>query len=262
MVNEAEITIIIIAGTLVMVSLIMSILMFVVLYNRKLWIKESNHKLEIKDHELQMLRSVIDTQESEREIIATNLHDEVGPLLSTLKLNVSRYKKLLQKGTLTIDNLDKERSFIDSIIDNVRTASHNLSPQFLLKFGITKAIQNHIQSITTTKTEFNSNINGDSIDKQVTINVYRIFLEVINNVLKHDHPSTLTINLHQEKDQLTLTITHNGTGINNTQFHNHIQNANGIGLNSIKSRVLVINGQINYSNNQESQIQLITPIHG
>lgn len=252
----------VIAATMVMFVLMLSIVMFVILYNRKLVVKENDHKLQIKDKELEMLRTIIEAQESEREKIARNLHDEVGPLLSTLKLNISRYKKSLQKEELTTTDLDQERSFIDNIIDNVRTVSHDLSPQFLLKFGLVKALDNYLQPFNNITIELVSEINDSNLTKQISINFYRIALELINNLIKHDKPTTLKINLEIEKEQLLLKLTHNGAGITNEEFISFSKSSNGLGLTSIQSRVLVINGSLIFHKNNESTIALTAPLNG
>ena len=261
MADEKSIIFLVIAATSVMFVLLLAIVIFVVLYNRKLVIKENEHNLAIKDQELVMLRSVIDAQESEREKIARNLHDEVGPLLSTLKLNVSRFKRLLQKEKLTPETLDQERVFIDGIIDNVRTVSHDLSPQFLLKFGLVKALQNFTEPISSTEIEFKSTINDSDLSKQISINVYRISLELINNLLKHDQPTKLKINLFVKDHNLLLVLNHNGTGITNDEFYEFAKTSSGLGLSSMQSRVVVVNGELNFSIEKEPTIELKIPLN-
>lgn len=262
MVDEKSIVFVVIAGTMVMFVLMLAIIMFVILYNRKLVAKENEHNLAIKDKELEMLRSVIEAEENEREKIARNLHDEVGPLLSTLKLNISRFKRLLQKEKLTEETLDKERTFIDNIIDNVRTVSHDLSPQFLLKFGLIKALQNYLQHVKEIEVEFDAPIDDASLSKQMAINLYRISLELLNNLIKHDKPTTLKISLFKQNDHLLLTLLHNGTGITNEEFTKFTKNASGLGLNSIQSRVLIINGNLNFTTDSQPTITLSAPLHG
>jgi signal transduction histidine kinase len=262
MVDEKSIIFVVIAGTMVMFVLMLAIIMFVILYNRKLVAKENEHNLSIKDKELEMLRSVIEAQENEREKIARNLHDEVGPLLSALKLNISRFKRLLQKEKLTEETLDQERTFIDGIIDNVRTVSHDLSPQFLLKFGYIKALQNYLEPITDINIEFNPQIDDSVLSKQKAINLYRISLELINNLLKHDKPTNLKINLLVDNETLLLKLDHDGTGINNQQFEDFAKNATGLGLTSMQSRVLIVNGNLNFHNTPTAVIELRIPLNG
>ena len=261
MADEKSIIFVVIAGTMVMFVLMLAIIMFVILYNRKLVTKENEHNLTIKDKELEMLRSVIEAEENEREKIARNLHDEVGPLLSTLKLNISRYKKSLQKEKLTTSDLDQERSFIDNIIENVRTVSHDLSPQFLLKFGLIKALENYLQPINDIAIELVSDIDDSKLDKQISINFYRIALELFNNLIKHDKPTSLKINLVIQKEHLLLKLIHNGTGITNEEFQAFAENSTGLGLTSIQSRTLVINGNINFHKDTEATIELSAPLN-
>ncbi len=260
MVDEKSMVIIVVAGTLLMFVLILAIIMFVALYNRKLVVKETEHKLQIKDKELEMLRSIIEAQETEREKIARNLHDEVGPLLSTLKLNISRFKKSLQKEKLSISDLDAERAFIDKIIENVRTVSHDLSPQFLLKFGLVKAIENYVKPYSNIHIKITSDFEESKIDKQIIVNTYRIVLELLNNAFKHDNPTTLHISFSVQNQHLILKIGHNGVGITNEQFSNFAENSAGLGLSSMQSRVLIVNGKLHFDTTQDAKIELKIPI--
>ena len=168
----------------------------------------------------------------------------------------------MQKEKLTISDLDQERSFIDTIIDNVRTVSHDLSPQFLLKFGLTKALENYLQHINDITIELISDIDDSKLNKQISINFYRIALELFNNLIKHDKPTTLKINLVIQKEHLLLKLVHNGTGITNEEFQAFAENSNGLGLTSIQSRTLVINGSLNFKKNTEATIVLSAPLHG
>ena len=99
----------VITGSALMVVLVLVIVIFVVQAIKRLERKENEHTISLKNKELEQLRAVIEAQESEREKLAVNLHDEVGTLLSTLKLNVSRHKRSLSKNKLTEEAEDKHK---------------------------------------------------------------------------------------------------------------------------------------------------------
>lgn len=259
--EHAEIIFPIIAGTSVMIILVMVIVLFIIQYNRKISLKESVHAMEIKNKELELLRKIIEVQENERETIATNLHDEVGPLLSTLKLNISRYKKKLSKKSLLESDLDEERLFIDQVIDNVRSVSHDLSPQFLLKFGLVKAIENFIKTIPDTTFSFHYPEDISEISKQTSINIYRITLELLNNLLKYDQPKKVVIHITIESNQLILTIKHDSDGITNEEFREFAKTSKGMGLTSMQSRVLIINGNLSFRKSDQPRITLTAPLN-
>lgn len=260
--SKESIVLFVIAGSLMIFVLVMVIILFVIQFSKKIQQKENEHLMTLKNKELELLRSVIETQESEREIIAANLHDEVGPLLSTLKLKISKHKRSLSKKILTEEDLDEERDFIDNIIDNIRTASHQLTPQFVVKYGLLKALENFVAPISSPKIKIESNIeNEEKFNIQLVINMYRITLELINNVLKHDAPTEMNVYLNVSNSELELIIEHNGEGLTEEKYQDVSNENNGLGLSSIKSRVLVLNGRINFTQTDtKSHTKLTIPI--
>ena len=257
--NEKDLILIVIAGTLILVMLIFIIITFVVTYNNKMQKKLSEHSIKLKNNELELLKSVIETQETEREKIAANLHDEVGPLLSTLKLNVTRFKRALGKNELTAEQLENEKVFIDGIIDNVRTVSHDLTPHFLLKFGLSSAIKNFYSNLDEPSISITDDLNKEEVfSRTITLNSYRIILELLNNTIKHDQPTEIDIKLSKKESTLTIIIKHNGQGINNEQFHKFASESQGLGLNSIQSRVIILNANLDFETVENRGVVTLT----
>lgn len=259
--EETKIVVAVFLGTSIILILLVVIIFFVITYNKRLEEKNIAHKLAMRTKELELLKAVIDSQEQEREKIARNLHDEVGPLLTTLKLNISRYSRALKKDNLSVEMLDEERTFIDTIIDNVRTASHDLTPYFVVKYGISKALENYAAALKSPVITVESNVPDQDMEKNMVINLYRIILELVNNVLKHDLPSEMAIQLNQRENEIDCTIQHNGKGITNDDFDSFVASANGLGLSSIQSRVLLLNANLSFiTNNEGAFIKLAIPI--
>lgn len=261
--EKTDVIVTVIAGSCIIFLLIMVIIIFVVYYSKKITEKEADHKLKLKNRELDMLRLVIDAQESEREKIAANLHDEVGPLLSSLKLNVSKFKRDLVKNQLTEESLDQAREFIDVIVHNVRTASHHLTPQFVLKYGLEKALDNFVSSVNGVDIVIKSNLSSkESISKPITLNVYRIGLELINNCLKHDQPEMMEIELIKSQKMLLFKMTHNKKGLTNKLFNEKMNSGEGLGLESIQSRLIILNATINFTQEEnQTSVVLLVPIN-
>lgn len=245
--DEKNLILVTITGTLLLVLLIMAITVFVVTYNKKLQERINLHTLEIKNKELELLRTVIETQEAEREKIASNLHDEVGPLISRLKLDLSGMKRAFKKETLTIEKFENENEFIDLIIENVRSVSHDLSPAFLIKFGLSKAITNFTSEFTDVKVKISNSPEEEKIyARHITTNAYRILLELINNTLKHDKCTELDIKFIHSNKELQVLLDHNGKGITNKQFSSFAHSSKGLGLTSIQSRILILNANLEF----------------
>lgn len=260
--NETDIILIITTGSLVFFLFVLTIIAFTAIYNKRMVQKDNELKLSIKNRELAVLRAVIDTQTSEREKLALNLHDEVGPLLSTMKLRMFKNQKDFKAGTMEYDTFQDDREFLDSIIKIVRKVSHDLSPQFVTKFGIVRAIENFTNEMQGIKVAFHSNMNDDvEVANSVSSNLYYILTELINNLIKHEGITRLTIEFHLQGDQLTISIDHDGQGYTQQEFDIFEKNSKGLGLSSIKSRSIVIGGELVFRKQPEApKIEIKTPV--
>lgn len=215
--------------------------------------------MTIKNHELDILKKVIETQESEREKIAKDIHDDIGPQLTVMKLRLTSLLKTKlheEKITLIINE-------IDNVISGVRSISNELSPSHLINYGLTKAIVYFINQISDSS-DIKCIINYDDIDdskieKQRAINIFRLFNELVNNLIKHARPSNIEIKLKLQNQKFELIIIHDGYGLSNEDFIKLSYNPTGIGINSIKSRVLLINGDIDFNVGISSEIKLTVP---
>ena len=261
MVNEANVVLGILAGTSIIFILVFSVITFTTVYKRGLVQKDNVHNLLLKNKELELLKAVIDTQEAEREKIALNLHDEVGPLLSSIKFKLAKYKREFQLGNLTENTFSEDSAFVDTIIRNVRGVSHDLSPQQVVKFGLAKAIETFASNIEGVDCLVVSELDEDkNLNKQMSRNLYCIVLELLNNIIKHDTASWLEIEFFEEDDSINIRINHDGKGVTNEEFAAFEQNSTGLGLTSIKSRLLILSATLNFTTiNEMSNTEIVVP---
>ncbi|WP_439129156.1 sensor histidine kinase [Polaribacter sp.] len=179
-------------------------------------------------------RMLIEGLESERKRLARELHDGLGPLLTTLKLNI---QNKVENG----ENKETIKNIIDNTIKEIRQMTNVLMPTSLDKFGIGATLINYVQSIqdsisfpinfeNLTKTE-NSNIT-----KEQEIHLFRITQELINNSIKHANATLIKISLTEFDEFLSLFYFDNGIGFNTQKV------TTGSGLANIKNRVEICNG--------------------
>lgn len=250
-----NITLAIVTGSAIIFLLIVVIILFIVFYSKKLIAKEAIHQLTIKNKELDILRVAIETQEAEREKIARNIHDEIGPLISTLKFNIDKYKRDLVKNELKKEDLQQATEMIEIIAINTRSVSHDLAPQFLLKHGLTVALKSFVSTITSIDVDFKTTMDESfPLSKPISINIYRIALELINNTMKYDQPEKMVIELLQAEKSITFRLVHDKKGMTNSIYQQKINEKNGLGLESIQARLIVLNGTIDYSYVQNQTI--------
>lgn len=251
----------IVGGTLAFSLLLFVIVMFVAINNKKRKEERTQYELDLRNKELRLLKIHIETQESERERIARNLHDEVNPLISSLKLHMSKHEKMLERNELKKDDLVKERKYVDDILQQMRIVEKNLSPRYLLRNGLNNALISFLLNLPDIKTTINEvNPEQTSIPHELGINFYRIFLELTTNLLRHDNPKTIHLDMITSKNDLLIKLTHDGTGITNDDFANMSEASTGLGLTSLKSRTTIVNGSLDFQIEPTATITFKAPL--
>ncbi|MCG2613951.1 ATP-binding protein [Terrimonas sp. NA20] len=186
------------------------------------------------------IRAEIDTLENERKRIASDLHDELGPLLSAVKLQINNLNSQDSEDKVLIE---KSSRHIDTIIKRLREISNNLMPNTLVRKGLIKAIEEFVQSNTDTyKLSVKLIIDAEfDLDLNKEINIYRIVQEIVHNTVKHAEASMLAIRISRENNLFVLTTTDNGMGFD---FFARTKEQSGLGLRNLQSRAEIMGGEI------------------
>jgi PAS domain S-box-containing protein len=182
--------------------------------------------------------AVLEAEERERLNLSKELHDGLGPLLSTLKI----YFEVLEKRPADPEIHLRIKNTLDESIKGVKAISNNLSPYMLQALGIVKALQGFINNVTlgdSPKVILESNI-AERLSEKVEITVYRLVTELLNNTLKHAKAQSVLIRLNLENEQLSIHYSDDGLGFDAESME---QQANGIGLFNIKSRIEKFGGK-------------------
>jgi len=222
-------------------------------------IHEKTQELIGKKNEVNL--AIIQGEERERKRIAQELHDGMGSLLATLKLNVeslnlenkglSSFEWKAYKGLLEL---------VDYACVELRDISHNMLPAGIEHFGLEATLKSDIAKIKRHK---NLQIGLDTFgliniqNKEIELHVYRIVLELLNNVIKHAQASQANIQLMLIDKHLSLIVEDNGVGFNPENTLN-----SGIGIISVKSRVEALLGkmQIDSMKHRGTSITIEIPI--
>ncbi len=198
-----------------------------------------------KEMEKKYMDAIVETEEKERERLARDLHDEIGPLLSSLKMYISSLQptgKKEREGYI----LQQMISLVNEAIQTVRSISTDLSPHVLNQYGLEAALESLIQKIEKLiEIDFQSNLKEERLPSNIEIIYYRIIKELINNTLKHAGASRIKIGLQRYDNTLYLYYSDNGKGFD---FQKTIDSKEkGIGLTNIMSRIKAINGKFSVS---------------
>lgn len=248
MVEENQIIFIVLIGMVFSVFMITGMFLFA-RKNKK--IKELSVKLideEKTKSEIEKFEIAITIQEKERSVIARKLHDEVGALLSIVHKNILMLKTKATGGEVDIESLAFTESFVKESIDQLRSITKDLIPHYLLKFGLSKAMER----IGSTKSEslnvkftFESNLSNDSeFSEEIMSNIFYIGNELITNLLKHSLPTTIGMTLNLESNQLKLQLKHDGIALSQRDFIALSKESENLGLENIRYRLSMINGEI------------------
>jgi two-component system, NarL family, sensor kinase len=186
------------------------------------------------------IQAEIDTLEKERKRIASDLHDELGPLLSAVKLKINSLDTN-DPGDQEVINSSSEH--LDTIIAKLREISNNLLPNTLTRKGLTKAIEEFIKSSHEAYGLPIRFICSQELKlvKQKEINIYRIIQEIVHNTIKHAHASYLILQITVEGNSLLLMTADDGHGFD---YFAKVKDNPGLGLRNLQSRAEVMGGEL------------------
>jgi signal transduction histidine kinase len=219
---------------------------------QKLQLQQAKVELQQK-----LLKASINAQEKERKRIASDLHDDIGSLLSALKLNVKHLKTVNQIKEAEKSFLDLTANMLDDGLKSVRDISYNLLPPTLARFGLWEALQELEQRINKSgqilvvanfSTMENCRFNEDS-----ELSIFRIIQELLSNTLHHSGASEIIIKCRQTK-QLEIEYSDNGIGITDQK------QLQGLGMINMQSRMQSINGTLTISEPEANFFQAIIQI--
>ena len=187
-------------------------------------------------------RLMVDGLENERRRLSRELHDGIGPLLTSLKFYIeNRIENKKQSVEM--------KKILDDTISEIRLMSNALMPTSIDDFGVGTAIENFVDNIKKSsdisiKFEDLSNQAASKLSKNQEINIFRITQELINNALKHSHAKNIRITLSEFDDFVSLFYFDDGNGfdLNTVRL--------GSGVVNIKERVEICNGKIEINSKQ------------
>ncbi|OKS86500.1 sensor histidine kinase [Mucilaginibacter polytrichastri] len=245
------IRLLLVVGIAVMLLLFTSfLLIFIFTQRKKLQYQQSLHALQ-ESQQRQLIEAAVRSEETERQRIAEQLHDEIGSLLSAAKLyfrmiKIGHYEKSEQ------ELYNKGNELLDESITKVRGISHSLHSYILQEFGLNEAIRHFgdkinsgsLISVTTSLDQ-----TYVTLDPQRDISIYRIIQELFSNVLKHAQATNINVGSLYKDNSLTLDITHDGKGLTQDDFEELRYINDGLGLKNIQNRVNLFNGEITFIKN-------------
>ena len=215
-----------------------------VMYAHKLfkYIDRLNRQRQLLNKRI--LTAVLRTEEKARSRFSKELHDGLGPLLSSARMSLSALSRE-ERSADQREIIDNTTYVIDEAIRSLREISNNLSPHVLNDFGLARGVQNFIDksaAMHDAKIRFTTNLRTERYDTDIEVILYRVICELINNSLKHAACTSINLSLSQNGSELALDYTDDGRGFNPQAMMDC-----GMGLSNISSRINSLGGTFGIS---------------
>ncbi len=214
------------------------------LYTRNRLNKKTRYQKELNRQQVELFNAIAVTQEQERKRIAQDIHDSLGSVLSAAKLKLAEARELKPE-LAGHEQFITGLNLIDEASAELRSISHNIMPATLSKLGLVPALKNLSEKISSNKglqVKFGAHEFDSRIEEQTEISIYRVILELINNIVKHAAATQATVQLIKYPDHINITVEDNGKGFDPVKI---LHEKKGIGLGNIYSRVDYLKGTIN-----------------
>lgn len=224
-------------GTLVSVFIFAGVILI-----RELFLSLKKAEIDRMRSERRVLHAIINTEEAERKRFAKDLHDDLGPLLSTVKMSLSALNERI-KSPKDLEILENTNHVVNEAISTVKSISNTLSPHILSNFGLVSATNSFISKINSAgsvEISFDSNLGDMRINPDIEVVLYRSICELTNNSIRHSGASNIDIELKIHGKFLILQYTDNGRGFDVEAAYSREET--GIGIYNIQTRVKSVDG--------------------
>jgi PAS domain S-box-containing protein len=200
---------------------------------------------ERKMLEKQIFNSEILSEERERERFSKELHDGLGPILSTCKIYLHSLNDMLSEQGDFLKISERALSLLDEALCSIKEISNNLSPHVLRNFGLVQAViafTHNLENISDLKFEVHYNYD-QRLNEIIEFTAYRIITELINNSIKYAEASKIVIDINLKKALLDVSYSDDGKGFDPISLQ---MPKKGFGLSNIETRISKFNGSYSY----------------
>jgi signal transduction histidine kinase len=209
---------------------------FVELFRKSERLRESEDKLR------RLAAHLISVREEERAHIAREIHDELGQVLTGLKMEVTWLAKRLREKPL-IEKTDSMCKLIDTTVQTVRKIATGLRPEMLDDMGLVAAVgwqAKEFQKRTGIRCRAKLPPETTKLDIDVSTTMFRIFQEILTNVARHSRATRVDMELTVSDERVGLDVTDNGVGIADSDLNGK----KSLGLLGMHERALLFGGEV------------------
>jgi len=210
---------------------------------------------------------IIKAQEEERQRVAREMHDGPAQLMSNIVLKAEICERLMDSDPVKAkEELRNLKSIVRDTLQDVRKIIYNLRPMSLDDLGLVPTLQRFIltfQEESNIAVNFKTKGVCEEIKPEISLTIFRIVQESVNNVRKHAEATKVSISLEFLERELRLKVADNGKGFNTEELKTRKDNVNsGFGLYSMRERVDLLNGkfEINSAIGRGTRLDITVPL--
>lgn len=209
-----EVTNIIMLGSVGTLVLCVGLVVFIVFYHRKMLQEQEKRRLMDLEFQNQMIRLQIDSTETERKRIATDLHDSIGSQLWAAKLNIAFLGRSLELSGDQKDSYSETMRMLDQSIDSVRRISWELTPEAFNNSGLASSIKEFCTRLNGKGQKVIFEEHGHNVfwKNDRALMAYRIVQELVNNAIRHAQSTTINVKLRWNPQSLQIEVSDDGIG--------------------------------------------------
>ena len=246
-----QVVVIIISSVFLLVVAI-GIIMLVLIYQKKqhLYVREKE-QLKV-DFEKQILESKLEIQEQTFKYISQEIHDNIGQVLSLAKLTINTMSADDPK--ILSEKIDSSKNLVGKAIEDLRNLSRNLNTDYITDLGLSISIENEIKILrNASQYEIELLKEGEEyrLQHQQELIIFRIFQEVLQNIIKHSRATCIKIKFYYHPGAFTLEISDNGKGFDVSLLNERNKNRVGIGVLNMRHRANLISADFSIDSNPE-----------
>ena len=201
-------------------------------------IRESNRKKLLRFQQ-ELLKSKIEIQDQTFQNISQEIHDNIGQVLSLVKLNL--HTADFSDLPATMEKINCSKTLVGKAIVDLRDLSKGLSADMVKEMGLHKTIQREVTLMSRTgqyKTVFSQQGQPFRFDKQKELIMFRIFQELLNNIINHSRAKTVIVRLFYRNGLFNLTVSDDGEGFDKRRIDTEEQF--GLGIRNMQTRSALI----------------------
>jgi signal transduction histidine kinase len=223
--------------------------LYLVQYNRRMFQRVA----DLSQRRSELAQQLISMQESTLRAVSRELHDDFGQVLTAIGAILKRTGKHLS-APMGISDLREAQEIVQKTVEKIRSLSRALHPVILEEIGLESALDQYLPSFekqTGIRIQYQKDGAGRELDRNVSIHLYRVMQEALNNIAKHSKATEALVRLRFLERATVLEVEDDGIGFQG-------RNRFGLGLISMRERAELVNGDVEFLRGRKGALVRVT----